>query len=160
MLKSRLFIVYFCLFLASWPTGTRANSFIADAAPTHSEVCLATAMYHEARGEGWLGMVAVGYVVLNRAAISESEPCSIITARNGHHCQFTFTCRRAVIHRDDESWHVAVLLSRQIMSIGGIDDPTSGATFFAQCQLPSNDWNGRVMRIGGHCFWRSEPEGR
>ncbi len=63
----------------------------------HSDLsCLATAMYFEARGEPQDGQMAVGRVILNRAAdrAYPSTVCGVVyqgaNRRNG--CQFSFAC--------------------------------------------------------------------
>ena len=58
----RLLAVMLFLMLAATPVGWAA------AANREDVRVMALNMYHEARGEGRLGMLAVGWVVLNRMA--------------------------------------------------------------------------------------------
>jgi len=67
--------------------------------PTAAVVCLALAMYHEARSEGVIGQLAVGQVVINRAASGDrrwpSSICAVVKQGGEkplHKCQFSFYC--------------------------------------------------------------------
>jgi spore germination cell wall hydrolase CwlJ-like protein len=57
--------------------------------------CMAQVIYFEARGEGTLGMVGVGYTVLNRMGSPKFKPssaCGIVYERNRRGCQFSWVC--------------------------------------------------------------------
>lgn len=56
--------------------------------------CLATAIYHEARGESIRGQFAVAEVVLNRkeSAGFPQTVCGVVNQKGGGSCQFSFTC--------------------------------------------------------------------
>ena len=53
---------------------------------------MALNMYHEARGEGRLGMLAVGWVVLNRMADKAYPETVAEVIYQG--CQFSWVCDR------------------------------------------------------------------
>jgi len=57
--------------------------------------CMAQVIYYEARGEGTLGMVGVGYTVLNRMGSPKFKPstvCGIVYEQNRRGCQFSWVC--------------------------------------------------------------------
>ena len=59
--------------------------------------CMAEAMYFEARGEGWLGMVAVGAVIKNRVDDRRypSTVCGVVhqgAERKDRLCAFSYYC--------------------------------------------------------------------
>ena len=63
---------------------------------TSAALCLALAVYYEARGEPFDGQLAVAEVVMNRVE-SERFPddvCSVVTqgGENRHRCHFSFYC--------------------------------------------------------------------
>ncbi len=59
--------------------------------------CLAEAVYYEARGEPYIGQVAVAQVVMNRARSGKWSRglCSVISqgVERGEKCQFSYMCR-------------------------------------------------------------------
>ncbi len=59
--------------------------------------CLAEAIYYEARGEAYLGQVAVAQVVLNRARSGKwpRNICAVVNQgiARGEKCQFSYACR-------------------------------------------------------------------
>jgi hypothetical protein len=117
------------------------------------EGCLAQNVYFEARGEPTDGMVAVGWVALNRAARTGNTPCGVVHQRVGGRCQFDWACRSHA-EPSGEPWDRSRAVAR---ALGGVPDPTGGATYFAVCgkRLPG----GLTMtrHIGRHCFWREGP---
>lgn len=82
--------------------------------------CLAQNIYFEARGEPMVGKIAVGHVVLNRAADRRwpRRVCSVIKQgvyKQRHRCQFSWWCdgrRDRPVNRAawKESLHVAKLI--------------------------------------------------
>lgn len=60
--------------------------------------CLASAIYHEARGEPAEGQIAVAQVVLNRVRSGRwpASVCGVVNqgSERGEKCQFSFACRK------------------------------------------------------------------
>jgi hypothetical protein len=54
--------------------------------------CMAQAIYHEAKSEGYSGKVAVGYVILNRIADGRfrSTVCDTVYQKDKGRCQFSW----------------------------------------------------------------------
>ncbi len=129
---------------------------------SEQERCLATAIYHEARGEGIKGQFAVAEVVLNRVA-SRKFPntiCSVVYqgVRAGVFggCQFSFACDGKP--DDMPNRRAAELAHRiaQLMADGGHRGLTGGATYFHTVAV-SPAWSDRfsnTARIGAHLFYR------
>lgn len=129
---------------------------------TEQEQCLATAIYHEARGEGIKGQFAVAEVILNRVA-SRKFPntiCGVVyqgvkPGRIGS-CQFSFACdgRSEEMHNR----RAADLARRiaQVMVDGGNRGLTAGATYFHTTAV-NPAWAKRFSQtgqIGAHLFYR------
>lgn len=122
--------------------------------------CLAQALYHEARGEGRAGMIAVAEVVLNRveSARFPDTICGVVRqgAGNGRGCQFSFVCDGSMQARlEPGAWRRAQALARD-MAQGAPRELTEGATHFHANRVRPG-WS-RVYRltaeIGAHRFYR------
>lgn len=126
--------------------------------------CLALNMYHEARGEGSRGMLAVGYVTVNRTQ-TQGFPktiCGVVhegVYRNGkivyRRCQFSWYCDG----RSDKATNLAQYeqahnLARAILT-GQASNPVGKSVFFHNGQVKPR-WRRVVFqcRIGGHRFYR------
>lgn len=123
--------------------------------------CLATALYHESRGESVEGQFAVAEVILNRVD-SDTFPdsiCGVVYqgARNGSAgCQFSFAC-----DGNSEAMHerTAAQLSARIAALMGAGAPralTKGATYFHTRHVNPR-WARvfeRTADIGAHLFYR------
>ena len=129
-------------------------------------LCLATAVYFEARGEPVVGQVAVASVIMNRVedARFPNDVCRVVKQgpvyRSGmpvrHKCQFSFYCDgKSDKMRDRESKIRATRISELVLS-KTVMDPTEGSTFYhADYVLPS--WAAtktRVVQINKHVFYR------
>jgi N-acetylmuramoyl-L-alanine amidase len=121
--------------------------------------CLALAMYWEARGEGDSGMLAVGFVVKNRASHPDfpNRVCQVI--RQGGErppCQFSWWCDgRSDRPTDLGLWRDALRLADDVLARRE-RDLTRGALFFHHVRL-KNAWHRRrpkTARIGNHMFYR------
>lgn len=126
------------------------------------EACLATAIYHEARGEGIKGQFAVAEVILNRVA-SKRFPNSICAVvyqgvRTGMigGCQFSFACDgRSEAMPNRRAADLARRIA-QVMAGGGHRGLTGGATYFHTVAVAPS-WSRRftnTAQIGAHLFYR------
>ena len=134
-----------------------------DARPlTEQETCLATAIYHEARGESIRGQFAVAEVILNRVESAKFPDaiCGVVYqgAQSGRigGCQFSFACdgnSEAMPNRRAAS--VARRIA-QVMSDGGHRGLTKGALYFHTYAV-NPGWASRFTQtthIGAHLFYR------
>jgi spore germination cell wall hydrolase CwlJ-like protein len=116
---------------------------------------LAKNMYYEAGGEGRNGMLAVGWVVLNRVADDSFPPTIEDVVLQG--CQFGWTCdERSDEPPDTRPWQLARRLAGQLLSGFPPPDPTRGGMWFHHADQEDPGWGGRIapsVRIGGHLFY-------
>ncbi len=112
-----------------WSSGTRlAGLTYARAMQARERICMALALYHEARGEPLVGQVAVALAILNRVASSlyPSTICGVVfqhAAMSGtaHRiCQFSFACgRRSLLPRHPAVFLRMMDLGTRIMNLVG-----------------------------------------
>lgn len=126
--------------------------------------CLALNMYHEARGEGSRGMLAVGFVTINRSETKgyPKTVCGVVhdgAYRNGkivyRRCQFSWYCdgrSDAVTNR--AQYDQAYTLARSIL-MGEAKNPVGKSVSFHNGNVKPR-WRGMVFhcRIGAHRFYR------
>ena len=137
-------------------------------------VCLATAIYFEARSEPTIGQIAVGQVIMPRVADYRypDNICEVVT--EGYYyswnpkipvpdkCQFSFWCdgkseeiedQEAYLWAEDIAWG---LIEGPLNHI----DVTEGATHYhAHYVQPSwTEMVTRTVRIDDHIFYRLELE--
>ena len=128
-------------------------------------LCLAEAMYFEARDQGWRGMLAVGIVIQNRARDPRypETVCAVVRQgkyRNGnpvrHKCQFSYYCDgKPERPAEKETWltaqDLAKLLTINRVEMRGLEDATH---YHATWVQPS--WSKELERrqqIGDHIFY-------
>lgn len=115
-------------------------------------VCLATAIYHESRGESEQGQIAVAYTVLNRSK-SEKFPNSICDVVYQDR-QFT-DIKTARPDLSSQQWTKAIKLAI-LAKLNVVSDPTRGSMwYYAHNKIPRPHWakNMRTAaQIGNHTF--------
>ena len=133
-------------------------------------MCLATAIYFEARGEPIAGQIAVANVIVNRTEDRRYPNTVCEVVKQGptyrwathipvrHRCQFSFYCdgKKEVIN-DVHAFNKAVDIAKRTLN-GEILDITEGATHYhALYVLP--DWAAtktHTVTINNHIFYRWE----
>ncbi|MGD8417517.1 MAG: cell wall hydrolase [Pseudomonadales bacterium] len=142
---------------ASAPAAPPAPGRVLGEASTQAQRCVALAMYWEARGEGRVGMMAVGAVVMNRVASQAfpNDPCSVVhQGGETPPCQFSWWCDgRSDRPRDQKRWAQALDAARGML-MGPFEDPTHGALFFHSASIDRPWQRQQTARIGGHVFYR------
>lgn len=147
---------------ATVPGLIRYDAGFVDALPKASGdaqwTCLATALYHEARGETIKGQVAVAEVILNRVD-SPAYPrsiCGVVQQGNDNGCQFSFACDgKSDRVSERAAWDRAGKIARLMMD-GAPRALTAGATHFHTVSVRPS-WARRFDRtasIGAHLFYR------
>lgn len=128
-------------------------------------LCLALAVFSEARGEPELGRIAVAQVVLNRMEFRELEACDVLLEKGqfsfkpaqyfdkppaGSKLKPTLVVSRLPTHR--KGWGKSVLAAemalKQRNSMGGIE--------FFHAKYVNPEWGTRfiwVFSVGGHVFY-------
>lgn len=122
-------------------------------------VCLALAVYHEARSEPLLGQVAVAEVVLNRTA-SDKYPDTIcdVVQQGGtrrHRCQFSYYCDgKSETPHNMRAWRRAVTVAKLTQN-GTITANLGHATHY-HANYVAPYWRNHmtsVATIGQHVFY-------
>lgn len=121
--------------------------------------CMALNMYHEARQEGYFGMIAVGWVVLNRMDDPKFPDSACKVIRQGGHlrvCQFSWYCDgKSDTPHEVHAWRMAQIAARDLIT-GLYDDVTGGALFYHATYV-SPGWAKRLERteqFGQHIYYR------
>jgi len=135
------------------------GAHVAAASLAAEQQCLALAMYWEARGEGELGMLAVGWTVLNRVNSREfpATPCAVVhQGRERGPCQFSWWCDgKSDRPRERRSWVRAQILAARLMR-NPPRDPTAGALYYHSARI-REPWKRKRLKtahIGNHVFYR------
>lgn len=126
--------------------------------------CMAQNLYHEARGEGTVGMAAVGYVVTNRAksGLYPTNICDIIHQRlyiadtGKTVCQFSWVCQLSSYTPKNRALYAqAVKISKEVLR-EEIPNPIGESLFYHTDQagppLPTNRIALQIV-IGNHEFY-------
>lgn len=122
---------------------------------------LALNLYHEARQDGRDGMVAVGWVVLNRVAdpgFPDTVRGVIEQGRERGRCQWGWLCDgRTDEPTDEQSWALAQDVASAILAAAPPRDPTRGAVWMMEHWRKPPGWlrkaANRTVRIGGNAFY-------
>jgi N-acetylmuramoyl-L-alanine amidase len=145
------------------------DEFVAEAETATPEPAISSAerellalnLYQEARSEGHEGMIAVGWVVLNRLP-STAFPDSITAVINEptrRGCQWGWTCDgRSDAPTEADKWQLAQEVADLMLSDARPADPTGGAIAFHETFRRTPGWlrggGSRTATIGNHHFYR------
>ncbi|MBX9661761.1 cell wall hydrolase [Novosphingobium sp.] len=115
--------------------------------------CLASAVYFEARSETLAGQLAVGRVIVTRAASGRfpSSYCGVVYQPS----QFSFVRANAMplVKRDSAKWQQAVKIAL-IADSGAWRSPVEGAMFFHAAHIAPSWGKTRMARVDNHVFYR------
>jgi spore germination cell wall hydrolase CwlJ-like protein len=111
-------------------------------------------LYHEARGEGVMGMEAVASVIMNRAKQTRKSVCSIVYERK----QFSWTH----VTKDKRiKGNIRDILSITHKALSGVlVDVTHGATFYHTIYVKPFWAKHKVLtvQINNHIFYKDKHE--
>jgi spore germination cell wall hydrolase CwlJ-like protein len=134
--------------------------------------CMALNIYYEARGEPFLGQVAVARVVMNRVAdpAFPNDPCKVIyqkrnfinsnTGETKTVCQFSWVCENLTLP-DKTNYHYqqAVKIAREVLKYDRWGDLLSDTTLFFHSIHVNPKWpHEPVERIGNHIFYEKNKD--
>jgi spore germination cell wall hydrolase CwlJ-like protein len=131
-------------------------------AASFDERLVAAVLMAEARGEGIVGMTAVGEVIANRARIRQKHPAVVVQEA------YQFSPLNRTKPRELVSRYENMPLYREALRIANtvIQTPaklpglTAGADHFEDLRAPTPRW-ARGLRpvavVGGHRFWLLSP---
>lgn len=153
------------------PMPVRTLSEDARAQLLSSEVtCVATAMIAEAGGEGRLGMIAVGYVIMNRMGTHarntrkfRATACGVVYQRDRTRsgrigCQFSWVCHpTGKDPKRHPNYKKALALASAVIN-GTVDNPINDSIFFNVRRLRPAHTRGLPLRaqIGNHNFFAAK----
>jgi len=148
---------------------TYAKTFVPTAKKVklskQEQLCLAQAIYHEARGESEAGQWAVANVIINRAMSGKypSTLCGVIfqNADQGlYKCQFTFACDgRSDNGTERRAWNRSVKLAQAAYAEyaqGERPGVLPSSALFYHTTAVSPNWSTKfqqVATIGSHIFY-------
>ena len=115
--------------------------------------CLASVIYHEARGEPKIGQLAVAHVVINRMESGRfpDSLCDVVYQKISNVCQFSWVCQPAKrkeapdLSAKEVAWEVLVK---------GVKDPSKGSLFFHSTQINQTFNRKKTVVIGNHVFYK------
>jgi len=122
------------------------------------ENCIAIAVYHEARGEGLEGQLAVARVIMNRAASSKYPDswCGVVKQP----WQFSFVNPRTghipYVDQDSASWRKAKAITK--LAVTQVVPSLSDDVLWYHADYVAPSWGRRlsfVQKIGTHIFYRA-----
>tara|TARA_R110000787_G_scaffold285226_1_gene400400 strand:+ start:398 stop:805 length:408 start_codon:yes stop_codon:yes gene_type:complete len=128
-----------------------------------SVVCMAIAVYFEARGEPSAGQIAVAHVIQNRIEDPRYPDNACDVVKQGYYwggnpvrdmCQFSFWCDgKSDNPRNKQTWYNALYISSLSAAV---PDITAGATHYHSTEvLPEWAYTGKVTaKIHEHVFYR------
>jgi spore germination cell wall hydrolase CwlJ-like protein len=129
------------------------------------KLCLAQAIYHEARGESREGQLAVANVIINRA-MSKKYPstiCGVVfqnADKGRYRCQFTFACDgRSDMGRERAAWNRSLQMAEDAFyefQKGERPDVIPSSVMYYHTTAVAPRWSykfKRVAAIGSHIFY-------
>jgi N-acetylmuramoyl-L-alanine amidase len=112
-----------------------------------STLCLAMAIYHEARGESLIGRQAIAEVVLNRSEQTSTPICKVVFAPH----QFSWSNRHKLPPKDSNTWQECLSIAKHSLIVKS--NHTKGATYFNTRSIGVRFNKERKATIGGHVFF-------
>lgn len=134
----------------------RPFTYATELDQSREALCIARAIYWEARAGSPAGRIAVAQVILNRAADPRwpSDPCAVVYQKVGARCQFSWVCTslRNREPGDPALWRLSLKAAGQ--ALRGMPDLTGRALYF-HASYVSPGWHHlqRVARIDNHIFY-------
>jgi len=128
--------------------------------------CLAEAVYFEARGQGWNGMLAVGIVIQNRVRDKKYPDTICGVVKQGKYwrgnpvrnaCQFSYYCDgKPEKPFETKAWYTAVEIAKLLTStevkVKGLEEATH---YHAVWTNPFwSKYLERCKQIGSHVFYK------
>lgn len=112
--------------------------------------CLAETIYFESRGEPYLGKVAVGHVVKNRAERSGESICSTVRKP----AQFSVAHKFGTAKTERDQWEESKHLAAKVLR-DEVPDPTGGAEWFHAIYVQPYWAKSKklALEIGNHLFY-------
>jgi len=132
--------------------------------------CLATGIYYEARGESFIGQVAVARVIMNRVLHGfGKDPCAVVyqtntrTGSGGEQiklCQFSWVCDGKSTPSDNNpKYKNALNIANQVLAEDKWREVLPNNTLFFHSVSVAPRWAyNKVATIGNHIFYSKGKE--
>ena len=145
------------------------ESILREVNPSHLK-CLATGIYHEAKGEVLLGQIAVARVIMNRVQHGfGSNPCKVVyqstTVTNDEgdkvkRCQFSWACEdKGTPSENNPRYRKALDIAHQVLAEDKWNDVLPNNTLFFHNLTAAPGWvYKKVTTIGNHVFYSKGKE--
>lgn len=125
--------------------------------------CMALNMYYEARGDNDIGMIAVGYVVMNRTASKDfpKTPCEVINQYSLKKqtkikiCQFSWKCEnKNKIIKEKETYQRSLLLASLVLK-QEVKNPVGKSLYFHAITKKYNEnfKHPKSVKIGSQVYY-------
>lgn len=152
-----IFLIFFIFFMFATPATTLAAEKLSEEFSAVEVVAIT--LWHEARGEGYDGIVAVASVIYNRAAAMNTPPLPedflrVCLKKKQFSC-FNNGVKPAIIKTatDRKIWRVCVGISRQM--VAGVFTPTHQYCYYyahSKCKPKWAEKAKESMVVGNHTF--------
>ena len=141
-----------------------AVAFVATVTPAQADEaelqCRTMNLYHEARGEEAVGIIAVGKVVINRVNSKQFPNTVCDVVRQGgerlNRCQFSWWCDgRSDRAQDREAWNKMAFYATLVLS-SEVGDPSAGSLFYHTVSVEPY-WvasRTKAVELGNHVFYQ------
>lgn len=123
-------------------------------------MCLTDNVYHEARGEGVRGWLAVIHVTLNRTHDNSfpKNVCDVVYQKTNRVCQFSWTCHKRPPISDENLYSTIGSVVSQVASSNNreINDITKGSVYYKRVGVKSSFFKNKLQHItvvGRHEFF-------
>lgn len=157
----KLTLIFICTLLFFHTTEAKAQ----DSFNNDEMICLSTALYFEARGEGYVGLRAVGHAIIKRSHNRDLTICQTITepSRNSNYraCAFSFYCdNKPEIITDIEAWNLSKTIAFRLLDGQYPFSSVGEADHYLRCDIRHKIWWAKRMqmtaRVQSHCFFDSK----
>lgn len=127
-------------------------------------MCLAMAIYFEARSEPLEGQYAVAEVIVNRVESPRFPPtvCAVIKQDKGpkdHDCQFSFFCDgKPEVITEPKAFDKAKMIARDVLFVEGTPDYVGDALYYHTTGV-SPRWSRKLAvagKYGKHIFFSED----
>lgn len=128
--------------------------------------CLALNIYYEARGEPFLGQVAVARVVMNRvkSGLFPNDPCKVIYQSHDiikdndtvKICQFSWVCDSEILPISSKSYKYYEKIAKQVLLENKWSDLLSEDVYYFHSTHVQPRWSrihNQFITIGNHIFY-------
>ena len=137
----------------------------------NDHICLASNIYHEARGESLSGQLGVAFVTVNRSKHPKFPDTICGVVYQGKHyrnwkgnlipvrnkCQFSWYCDGKSDHMYNQAaWYKSLAIARDVLLLN-TTDPTGGATHYYNHNIVDPYWSGAyttTAMLDNHTFKR------